>query len=80
MAKITRIDPAVEKTQREKLQRIKRQRDQEEVDRALAVVKRAAQGSDNLIPPILNAVKCYATVGEISDTLRSVFGEYEEKT
>ena len=45
----------------------------------LAILKKAAQGTDNLVPPILEAVKVYATVGEISDTLREVFGEYRER-
>jgi methylmalonyl-CoA mutase N-terminal domain/subunit len=80
LEKITRIDPAVERTQREKLQEVKKQRNQDKVTQALDVVKRTAQGSENLVPPILNAVTCYATVGEISDTLRAVFGEYEERT
>ena len=45
----------------------------------LAVLKKAAQGTDNVVPPILEAVKAYATLGEISDTLREVFGEYKER-
>jgi len=44
----------------------------------LAEVRRAAQDGDNLVPPILEAVKAYATLGEIIDELRGVFGEYEE--
>ena len=43
----------------------------------LAALKTAAQGEANLMPPILEAVKCLATLGEVCDTLRSVFGEYE---
>ena len=46
---------------------------------ALANLKKAAQGTDNVVPPILEAVKAYATIGEISDTLREVFGEYRER-
>ena len=44
----------------------------------LAALERAARGSDNLMPPILDAADAYATVGEISDRLRAVFGEYRE--
>jgi methylmalonyl-CoA mutase N-terminal domain/subunit len=43
---------------------------------ALERLKGCAQGADNLMPPIMEAVKCYATLGEICDTLRAVFGEY----
>jgi methylmalonyl-CoA mutase N-terminal domain/subunit len=42
-------------------------------------LKKAAQGTENIVPPILEAVRTYATLGEISDTLREVFGEYRER-
>jgi methylmalonyl-CoA mutase N-terminal domain/subunit len=42
-------------------------------------LKKAAQGTENVVPLILEAVKAYATLGEISDTLREVFGEYRER-
>jgi methylmalonyl-CoA mutase N-terminal domain/subunit len=45
---------------------------------ALNAVRRAAQGTDNLVPPIIAAVEAKATIGEIADTLRGVFGEYRE--
>ena len=76
---ILRIPPEVERTQKEKLARVKKERDSEKVRKALASLKTAAQGTDNVVPPILEAVKAYATVGEISDTLREVFGEYRER-
>jgi methylmalonyl-CoA mutase N-terminal domain/subunit len=76
---ILRIPPEVECTQKEKLARIKKERDSEKVRKALAALKTAAQGTNNVVPPILEAVKAYATVGEISDTLREVFGEYRER-
>jgi len=76
---ILRIPPEVERTQKEKLARVKKERDSEKVRKALAALKTAAQGTDNVVPPILEAVKAYATVGEISDTLREVFGEYRER-
>ena len=65
--------------QKEKLSKVKRERNDLRVKETLAILKKAAQGTDNLVPPILEAVKVYATVGEISDTLREVFGEYRER-
>jgi methylmalonyl-CoA mutase N-terminal domain/subunit len=77
---ILRIDPEVERKQNEKLQRVKKGRDGRRVTEALGTVRKAAETTENLVPPILDAVRAYATVGEISDTLRAVFGEYEERT
>jgi methylmalonyl-CoA mutase, N-terminal domain len=76
---ILRIKPEVEQYQKQKLARVKKERDNAKVREALAVLKRAAQGTDNVVPPILEAVKVYATLGEISDSLREVFGEYRER-
>jgi methylmalonyl-CoA mutase N-terminal domain/subunit len=76
---ILRIPPEVEKVQKEKLARVKKERDSEKVKVALADLRKSAHGTSNLVPSILNAVKTYATVGEISDTLREVFGEYKER-
>lgn len=76
---ILRIKPEVEQYQKEKLARVKRERDTKKVKETLAVLKKAAQGTDNVVSPILDAVKVYATLGEISDTLREVFGEYRER-
>ena len=53
-------------------------RDQDKWKASLSQVERAANGTDNLVPPIIAAVEAHATVGEIADTLRSVFGEYRE--
>jgi methylmalonyl-CoA mutase, N-terminal domain len=75
---ILRIQPEVEQFQKEKLSRVRKQRDSAKVTNALSVLKGAAQGKENIVPPILEAVRSYATVGEISDTLREVFGEYKE--
>ena len=58
---------------------IKKERNTTKVKETLAVLKKAAQGTDNVVPPILEAVRVYATLGEISDTLREVFGEYRER-
>ncbi len=76
---ILRIRPEVEQYQKEKLSRAKKERDYKKVKETLAVLKKAAQGKDNVVPPILDAVRAYATLGEISDTLREVFGEYRER-
>jgi len=69
----------VERYQKEKLARVKKERNNARVKETLADLKRAAQGTANVVPPILEAVKAYATLGEISDTLREVFGEYRER-
>jgi methylmalonyl-CoA mutase N-terminal domain/subunit len=76
---ILRINPEIEKKQKMKLQQVKKGRDQGQVTEALAAIKKAAETTENLVPHIMGAVKSYATVGEISDTLRLVFGEYEER-
>ena len=75
---ITRVDPEVEARQVKRLADMKAARDRVLVERALEKVTATARGGENLFPPILDAVRAYATVGEISDALRSVFGEYQE--
>jgi len=77
---VFRVDPSIEQQQRQSLARIKATRDPAGVTRALAELEEAARGQENLMPAILRAVEAYATVGEISDTLRQVFGEYREAT
>ncbi len=74
---LLKVDPEVGNRQRARLQELKSTRDNAAVAQALAALKTAAQGTDNLMPPILAAVKTLATLGEICDTLRGVFGEYE---
>ena len=76
---ILRIRPEMEQYQREKLSKVKKERDNRKVKETLAVLKKASQGTENVVPPILEAVRAYATLGEISDTLREVFGEYRER-
>jgi methylmalonyl-CoA mutase N-terminal domain/subunit len=71
-----RVEPAVKASQEAKLKQLKGQRDNTAVVEALARLKDCAKGTDNLMPPIMEAVKCYATLGEVCDTLRAVFGEY----
>jgi methylmalonyl-CoA mutase, N-terminal domain len=73
-----RLDPAREHAQIERLRQVRASRSQHVLEQKLAALEEAARGSDNLIPPILEAAASYATVGEISDRLRKVFGEYRE--
>jgi methylmalonyl-CoA mutase N-terminal domain/subunit len=75
---LTQIDPIVARKQIERLHRVKAERNNERVRGALEVLKEKAMGEENLVPFILYAVKEYATVGEICDTLREVFGEHQE--
>ena len=76
--KILRIDPEIEKKLVERLKQIKRQRNQAKVNEALNKLRKAAEEEElNLMPLILSAVKEYATLGEICDALREVFGEYK---
>jgi methylmalonyl-CoA mutase N-terminal domain/subunit len=75
---ILRIDPEVERTQLERLRQLRARRDAARVASALRQVEETARTDRNLMPAILDAVKVLATVGEISDALRRVFGEYQE--
>ena len=75
---LLRVDPAVRVSQVDKLKKLKSERDGEKVKKTLAELKQTAEGHDNLMLPTLEAVKAYATLGEICDTLRKVFGEYQQ--
>jgi methylmalonyl-CoA mutase N-terminal domain/subunit len=72
------LDPALERSQVESLRQVRASRSASAVARKLAALDQAARGTANLMPPILEAAGAYATVGEISDTLRRVFGEHRE--
>ena len=72
-----KIDPALARKQIVSLTRVKEQRDQKKVQNALAQLREAALGEANTMPVILECVEAYASLGEISDVLRDVFGEYE---
>ena len=72
------IDETVAHRQAERLSKLRADRSQAEVHRRLAALRKAAQGADNLMPFLFDAVKSYATLGEICDALREVFGTYEE--
>jgi methylmalonyl-CoA mutase, N-terminal domain len=73
-----RIDPALEREQIARLQALRNRRDRTETRAALVELERRARTNENLLPAILAAVESFATVGEISDALRGVFGEYQE--
>jgi methylmalonyl-CoA mutase N-terminal domain/subunit len=75
---LLKVNPEVEKLQKQKIDKIKSERDSNQAEKSLQNLKKAAQGTDNVIPPVLEAVKAYATLGEIADVLREVFGEYRE--
>ena len=76
---ILRIDPKLEAQQVERVRAVRARRDQARCEAALNRLRTAAAGSDNLMPHILEAVKAYATEGEIMNTLIDVFGVYTEK-
>lgn len=73
---LLRVDPAIGESQKQRLADLKARRDGIAVAGALEAVEKAARGEDNLVPPIVEAVKAYATIGEICDVLRGVFGMY----
>jgi methylmalonyl-CoA mutase N-terminal domain/subunit len=73
-----RIEPEIECSQIARLNALRSKRDSARTKSALAELQRRADTTENLLPAILNAVEAHATVGEISDTLRRVFGEYQE--
>ncbi len=75
---ILRIDPQGYELQCARLEEVRARRDNEAVKRCLAALRDAAGGSENLMPFIIEAVKVYATLQEIMDVFREVFGEYEE--
>ncbi len=77
---LLRVDPAVRISQIKKLEALKKERDNHRVAESLAKLKKTAEGEGNLMPPILDAVKTYATLGEICGVLREVFGEYQPST
>ncbi|HZN06972.1 MAG TPA: methylmalonyl-CoA mutase family protein [Pyrinomonadaceae bacterium] len=75
---LLRIDPGLEQAQIERIRALRERRDAQTVTASLAALEQAAATSENLMPRILACVESYATVGEISNTLRRVWGEYRE--
>ena len=78
LPRILEIGEEIEKKQAERLRRLKKERDTRKVNESLDRVRQVARGSENIMPVMIDAVKAYATVGEISDILRETFGEYRE--
>ena len=75
---VFRMDPALERQQVERLRELRANRDTNTVEQRLCALEQAARGTETLMPLILSACAAHATVGEISDRLRRVFGEYRE--
>jgi len=75
---ILKIPPEKEEQQVRRLKEIKRSRSSRDVARSLQALEKAARSRENLMPVILEAVKAYASIGEICDILRGVFGVYED--
>jgi len=76
---LLRIDPDLERQQVARVQALRVQRSNAQVKAVLQRLESAARGSENLVPLLIEAVECYATLGEIADTLRAVFGEHQEQ-
>jgi len=75
--KTLRVDPAVENEQVKRLNALKQRRDRQKMEVAIDRLCSAAEKQENLMPPVLEAVKAYATLGEICDALRNIYGEYK---
>ena len=73
-----RVDPETAQRQRARLAALRERRDQAAVDAALARIRAAATGAENMMPLLIEAVEAYATIGEICDVLRDEWGEYQE--
>lgn len=74
---VFKIDDSIRKIQMQKLDQLKSERNAAEVENNLRLLKEAAEGKDNLMPYIISCVESYATLGEIADVLRNVFGEFK---
>src|SRR4030088_2349491 len=75
---VLQIGESVRASQIERLRKVRAERSNDEVARRLSALRKAAQGTENLMPYLFDAVKSYATLGEICDAMREVFGTYEE--
>ncbi len=73
------LDPEVARKQRERLSEVKKERNDSRVGDCLAELKKVAQSQENFLPGMIKAVKAYCTIGEITSTLKQVFGEYREQ-
>jgi methylmalonyl-CoA mutase N-terminal domain/subunit len=72
-----RVDPTIEAAQAERLAQLRAGRDASAVERALTALRKSAEGTDNVLPPMKEALQAKATVGEVSDALREVWGVYQ---
>lgn len=77
-ADLFKVDPSIQQRQIEKLQRVKQERDSAAVEEKLKALEQAAGTDENLMPYLVEAVEHYATLGEIAEAMRKVFGEYEQ--
>jgi methylmalonyl-CoA mutase N-terminal domain/subunit len=77
---ILKVNPAIEQKQRARIEGIRAERNQDSAGKAIARVEQVARDGANLMPPIIDAVRAYATLGEIADAMRRVFGEYKPLT
>jgi methylmalonyl-CoA mutase N-terminal domain/subunit len=77
---LLQIDETAGRRQEEKLSALRRRRESNRVQQSLDALKRAAEGAENTMPYLLDAVRAYATLGEICDALRAVYGTYQETT
>ena len=75
---ILKVDEDVQRRQRDRLDQVKQERDDEAVEAALAAIDEAAENGDNVMPPIVDAVKAYATMGEIMRVFEKRYGSYQE--
>ena len=74
-----RIETTAEARQVERLNKVRKERNANAVKEALEYLREAAKGGQNLVPPALEAVRAYSTIGEMCDVLRDEFGEYQGK-
>jgi methylmalonyl-CoA mutase N-terminal domain/subunit len=75
---LLKVDPAVAEMQKQKLNEVKAKRNNAAVEEKLKALKKACEGTENLMPYILDAVREYATLGEICGVMREIFGEYQQ--
>ena len=77
--KMFKVDPNIQKKQMDRLKEVKKNRNNDRVKKILKNIKDSANDGENIVPSILNAVKEYATIGEITDSLKDIFGEHREE-
>jgi methylmalonyl-CoA mutase N-terminal domain/subunit len=75
---LLKVDPALEEKQRQRLRELRAGRDKTKVENVLRVLNHKAQREENLMPILIDCALCQVTLGEISDTLRKIWGEYKE--